>query len=101
MGANTKQKIKPKTDLQEPPLFKVIYINDDKTEMSFVVESLVDYFGYTEMTAEQIMMDIHNKGSAVVAVLPYQLAEQKGVEVTVAARSRGYPLQIKIEPATG
>jgi ATP-dependent Clp protease adapter protein ClpS len=34
----------------------------------------------------------------VVAVLPYELAEQKGVEITVQARGEGYPLQIKLEP---
>jgi ATP-dependent Clp protease adapter protein ClpS len=30
--------------------------------------------------------------------LPYEIAEQKGVEVTVLARSQNYPLQIKLEP---
>jgi ATP-dependent Clp protease adapter protein ClpS len=33
-------------------------------------------------------------------VLPYELAEQKGIEVTVTARSAGYPLQVKLEPDT-
>ena len=49
-------------------------------------------------TAESIMQDIHEKGSAVVAVLPYEMAEQKGVEVTVMARGAGFPLQVKLEP---
>jgi len=26
------------------------------------------------------------------------MAEQKGVEVTMSARSKGYPLQVKLEP---
>jgi hypothetical protein len=26
------------------------------------------------------------------------VAEQKGIEITVSARSEGYPLQIKLEP---
>jgi ATP-dependent Clp protease adaptor protein ClpS len=43
-------------------------------------------------------MEVHENGSAVVAVLPYELAEQKGIEVTVAARKNGFPLQVKIEP---
>jgi len=30
--------------------------------------------------------------------LPFEMAEQKGVEVTVLARSHGFPLQVKIEP---
>jgi ATP-dependent Clp protease adaptor protein ClpS len=65
-----------------------------------VVESLVEYFEYTPETAEQITIDIHEEGSACVAVLPYEIAEQKGVEVTVSARSQNYPLQIKLEPET-
>jgi ATP-dependent Clp protease adapter protein ClpS len=43
-------------------------------------------------------VDIHEDGSAVVAILPYELAEQKGIEVTVDARGAGYPLQVKLEP---
>jgi ATP-dependent Clp protease adapter protein ClpS len=43
-------------------------------------------------------MDIHASGAAVVAVFPYEIAEQKGVEVTMLARSQSYPLQIKLEP---
>jgi len=35
-----------------------------------------------------------------VAVLPFEIAEQKGVEVTVSARSQNYPLQVKLEPET-
>ena len=66
--------------------------------MEFVVESLVDHFEYTPATAEKITLDIHEAGSAVVAVLPYEIAEQKGIEITVEARSAGYPLQIKLEP---
>jgi len=55
-------------------------------------------FNYTEETAEKITMDIHEAGSAVVAVLPYEIAEQKGIEVTVHARNNSFPLQIKLEP---
>jgi len=66
--------------------------------MEFVIETLVDIFNYTELTAEKITLEIHENGSAVVAVLPYELAEQKGVEVTVSARSKGFPLQVKLEP---
>jgi ATP-dependent Clp protease adapter protein ClpS len=40
---------------------------------------------------------IHEKGSAVVAVLPHEVAEQKGIEVTLDAHSRGFPLKVKIE----
>jgi ATP-dependent Clp protease adaptor protein ClpS len=65
--------------------------------MEFVVSSLIDYFNYNPDTATGITHDIHEKGSAVVAVLPYEIAEQRGIEVTLDARSKGYPLQIKVE----
>lgn len=94
---NTKIKIKPNTALKEPPMFKVIYMNDDQTTMDFVVDSLVEYFNYTNETAEHITTGIHKDGSAVVAILPYEIAEQKGIEVTLDARSQGYPLMVKIE----
>jgi ATP-dependent Clp protease adaptor protein ClpS len=90
-------KIKPNLKLMEPSMFKVLYLNDDVTTMDFVVGSLVEHFEHTEETAMKITEDIHHQGSAVVAILPYEIAEQKGVEVTMAARRQGYPLQIKIE----
>jgi ATP-dependent Clp protease adaptor protein ClpS len=91
-------KIKPNEALTEPPMFKVIYLNDSQTTMEFVIETLVEFFNYNTETALQITEDIHIQGSAVVAVLPYEVAEQKGIEVTVHARNQNYPLQIKLEP---
>ena len=96
--SEVKNKIKPLEGIKEPSLFRVIYLNDNLTSMEFVVESLVEYFNYTPESAEQITIDIHQQGSAVVAVLPFEVAEQKGIEVTHLARSNNYPLQIKLEP---
>jgi ATP-dependent Clp protease adaptor protein ClpS len=97
-ASEIRTKILPRQDLKEPPMFRVIYLNDNQTAMEFVVQSLVEVFDYTSATAERITVDIHQAGSAVVAVLPYEIAEQKGIEVTVSARSAGYPLQVKLEP---
>jgi ATP-dependent Clp protease adaptor protein ClpS len=78
-------------------MFKVLYVNDDVTSMQFVVGSLMQHFGYDEDSATTIANDVHTNGSAVVAVLPYEIAEQLGIEVTDEARNQGYPLIIKIE----
>lgn len=96
--AGTISKIKVDHSIKEPPMFKVIYLNDNQTTMEFVIETLIEFFNYNNETALQITHDIHEAGSAVVAVLPYEVAEQKGIEVTVHARSNNYPLQIKLEP---
>lgn len=92
-------KIKPKIDLKEPGLFKIIYINDNSTTMDFVITSLSSIFNIDTDQAIEIAERIHHEGSAVVAILPYEIAEQKGIEVTVLARSHGFPLQVKLEAA--
>ena len=96
----TRPLIKPNLALKEPPLFKVIYINDDLTSMEFVVDSLIEYFNYNTDTASVITTDIHEKWSAVVAILPYEIAETKGIEVTLDARAQGFPLCVKVESET-
>ncbi len=96
--SETKTKTNASVEVKEPPMFRVIYINDDQTAMEFVINSLIEYFGYSVDQAHDLTLSIHEVGSAVVAVLPYEIAEQKGIEITVNARSEGYPLQIKLEP---
>lgn len=91
-------KIKTKEDLVEPGRYNVIYINDEVTTMEFVVETLVLIFNYENAAAEEMTMKVHADGSAVVATLPFEIAEQKGTEVTRLARNNGYPLLIKLEP---
>jgi ATP-dependent Clp protease adaptor protein ClpS len=93
----TKVKIKPNLKLKEPSLYKVVYLNDNVTTMEFVVNSLVDYFDHTAKSALELTEKIHFDGSAVVAVMPHELAEQKGIEVTLDAHEQGFPLKIKIE----
>ena len=93
----SKVTIKPNLKISEPPMFKVIYMDDNQTTMEFVVTSLIEHFDYTLDTATNITTGIHESGSAVVAVLPYEIAEQKGIEVTLDARNQGYPLQVKVE----
>jgi ATP-dependent Clp protease adapter protein ClpS len=43
-------------------------------------------------------VSIHEHGQAIVAVLPFEIAEQKGYEVKESAREQDFPLQIKLEP---
>lgn len=95
--SDAKVKIRPNLALKEPPLFKIIYINDDVTPMTYVIDTLIEYFDYNADTAAGITHNIHEEGSAVVAILPYEIAEQRGIEVTLDARSQGFPLQIKVE----
>lgn len=94
---DTKSRIKPNLKYSEPSMFKIIYINDDVTTMEFVVDSLINHFDYSIDNAVSVTEKIHSDGSAIVAVLPYEIAEQRGIEITVEARNQGFPLLVKIE----
>ena len=88
---------KIKIDITEPKRYKVLFLNDDKTPIDFVIELLLRVFKHNREQAEQITLTVHNEGSAVVGVYNYEIAEQKGVEATNQARAAGFPLQIKID----
>lgn len=96
--AITKVRPTPNLELKEPNMYRVIYINDDVTTMEFVVDSLITVFNHSLEEATAITLRVHADGSGVAAVLPYEMAEQKGVEVTQLARTSGFPLTIKLEP---
>lgn len=88
---------KIKETVLEPGLYKVVFMNDNATPMDFVVELLVGIFKHSEKTAQELTMTIHNKGSAVVGVYSYEIAEQKAIETTKVSREHGFPLQVAIE----
>lgn len=88
---------KIKIEISEPKKYKVIFLNDDKTPIDFVIELLTSVFKHTDETAKQITLTVHHEGSAVVGVYNFEIAEQKGVEATQLARQAGFPLQIKID----
>jgi len=93
-----KPKVAVKHTIEPPSLFNVIYMNDNVTTMEFVIESLKVIFHHDENTAVELTKKIHEDGSSIVKTLPYEIAEQKGVEATLLARTNGFPLSIKLEP---
>jgi ATP-dependent Clp protease adaptor protein ClpS len=92
-----REKFRPVLDLEPPKDYKVIYVNDQVTTFDFVCDSLVNVFDYDAPKAEKKTAEIHEKGAGIVAVLPFEIAEQKGVEVLIQARNQGYPLEVKLE----
>jgi ATP-dependent Clp protease adaptor protein ClpS len=94
-----RERIAVKEKYQEPRDFNVVYLNDDVTTFEFVVETLTSVFGYDRALAESLTIKVHDEDQAVVATLPYEMAEQKGIEVTILARNHGFPLQVKVETA--
>lgn len=81
----------------EPSKYKVVFLNDDKTPMEWVIGLLVQIFKHTDQTARDLTLTIHNEGSAVVGIYTYEIAEQKAVEATNVSREQGFPLQIRLD----
>lgn len=88
----------PELKLDEPRLYEVILLNDDYTTMAFVVEVLMYFFQKTEEEAINLMMEVHEKGSAVAAIYPREIAEMKIAQVIDYSRKNNYPLMCDIRP---
>jgi ATP-dependent Clp protease adaptor protein ClpS len=80
-----------------PRQYKVILHNDDYTPMDFVVEILIEVFKKDELTATQIMLNVHNLGRGICGVYPYEIAETKVARVHELAQQHEYPLQASME----
>ncbi len=95
----TEAKIEEKVtvSLQPPKLWKVVFLNDDQTPMELVIELLTKIFRHTETSAKEVTLEIHETGSGIAGIYPYEIAEQKGIEATGVARQNGSPLRIQVE----
>jgi ATP-dependent Clp protease adaptor protein ClpS len=81
----------------EPPLYKVVLLNDDYTTMEFVVNVLETVFDRTPAEAYRVMMHVHVNGRGIAGVYPWEIAETKVETVTSMAREAGYPLRATLE----
>ncbi len=86
---------KPK--LKQPPLYKVILINDDYTPMDFVVDVLRSFFNMNLEKATQIMFKVHTEGKGVCGVYSKDVAETKANQVNDYSRECEQPLLCSVE----
>jgi ATP-dependent Clp protease adaptor protein ClpS len=80
-----------------PKMYKVLLFNDDYTTMEFVIEVLMRFFGFNLERAQQIMLKVHNEGSAVCGVYSRDVAESKINQVAEFAKQHGHPLRCGME----
>lgn len=88
---------KPEQKTKKPSMFQVILLNDDFTPREFVVHILKAIFHKDTVEAEQIMMKVHNSGSAIAGTYPLEIAESKCMKVIKNAKENEYPLQCTVE----
>ena len=88
---------KPK--LKKPPMYKVVFLNDDYTTKEFVVEVLQLFFGLEFGVAYWIMETVHTTGSGVAGIFPQDIAETKSEQVNTYAQLHQFPLKSITEMA--
>jgi ATP-dependent Clp protease adaptor protein ClpS len=71
------------------------FLNDDRTPMVFVVWALEKELGFDTQTATRLMLQIHTRGGALVALNTPEEAEQIASAITLHAKNRGHPLSCK------
>ena len=90
----TREEIKTK----EPPMYRVILLNDDYTTMEFVVLVLQTVFHKSLDEATQVMLAVHQKGAGTAGVYTKEVAETKLAIVHHLARENEFPLRCDMEP---
>ena len=96
-GDAVQERVTPKK--QDPTLYKVLLINDDYTTMEFVIHILESVFQKSPVESYRVMMHVHQQGSGIAGVYPWEVAETKVETVRAMARDAGFPLRATIEDA--
>jgi len=93
------ESVKSESDnqLDEPPLYRVLLLNDDYTTMEFVIEVLRVVFHKTEQEATKIMLDVHKKGSGICGTYAYDIARTKVRDVLQRAKAQSFPLRCEYQ----
>ena len=85
-------------ELQEPPMYRVLLLNDNYTTMDFVVKVLMEIFHKNLIEATKIMLDVHRKGRGMVGIYTFDIANTKVAQVHSKAKESQFPLRCSVEP---
>ncbi len=85
--------------LSKPPLYQVIFCQDDFIPMDFITDVLTNIFNMDELHANQVMLEIQHLGQAICGIYVRQVAEMKVSEVLSFASANGYAVRCFFEVA--
>jgi ATP-dependent Clp protease adaptor protein ClpS len=94
--------LRPEAETREQtrvsPRWKVILLNDDVTTFEFVIDLLVRLFHKNRTEAVRLTHEVHDTGSAIVAVTTFERGELYVEQIRSTARPSGFPLSATLEP---
>jgi len=83
--------------LDEPKKYKVVLHNDHYTSMDFVIHVLMNIFHKNAVEAQEIMLQIHEKGKGICGVYTHEIAQTKVAQVSKLAKQNSFPLLATME----
>ena len=89
--------VRTKPATKKPSMYKVLMLNDDYTPMEFVVHVLQQFFGRSVDEANQIMLNVHQRGVGICGIYSFEIAETKASKTMEYARQKEHPLQLQLE----
>lgn len=97
MSAEVQDQVDIELEITRPNLWRVIFHNDNKTTMDFVVFLFMKIFHKSAEESMELTLEVHNKGRAIAGVYTHEIAENKMEISNVTAKEHGFPLRITIE----
>ena len=85
--------------LKQPPMYKVLLLNDDYTPMEFVVHILENFFRMNREQATRVMLNVHTNGKGICGTYTHEVAETKVAQVNEYSRQNSHPLLCDMEEA--
>ena len=85
--------------LKQPPMYKVLLLNDDYTPMEFVVYILENFFRMDREQATRVMLNVHTHGKGICGTYTREVAETKVAQVNEYSRQNSHPLLCDMEEA--
>lgn len=78
--------------IKKPPLYNIIFYNDDVTTFDFVVLILMEIFNKDVEEATALTIKIHENGKSIVAQYPYEIAITKKQITDINSKIHNFPL---------
>ena len=86
--------------LKRPPLYNVIFFDDDISTFQCVIDIMVNHFNTTEDDAFRFACKINVEVIATAGVYSKDVAETKLGVANAELKSNGYPLRIELFEST-
>ena len=85
-----------KHEKDESKAYSIELYNDDKTNMEYVVNILKVCFGLKEDKAIEVMLKIHQEGSAKILKLEKESADKLVKHTNIESQRWGFPFKLSV-----